>query len=130
MVGDWMRKKTVEEYIEVICSLEREEGEARPGRMAARMGLKPPSITEMLRKLEEEGLVIYRSYSGVHLTPAGLAIARNLTRRHEILAEFLISIGVTRNRAEKDACQIEHHISEESVERIEEFVRRSHNHSN
>jgi DtxR family Mn-dependent transcriptional regulator len=120
-----MRKKTVEEYIEVISSLEREGGEARPGRIAAIMGVKPPSITEMLRKLEEKGLVIYRSYGGVHLTPEGHAIARNLARRHRILAEFLISIGVTRNRAEKDACQIEHYISEESLERIEEFVRRS-----
>jgi DtxR family Mn-dependent transcriptional regulator len=123
-----MRKKTVEEYIEVISSLERDEGEARPGRMAAKLGVKPPSITEMLRKLEEEGLVIYRSYSGVRLTPAGRAIAGCLARRHEILAEFLTLIGVSRARAEKDACQIEHHISEESVERIEEFIRRSHNH--
>ncbi len=123
-----MRKKTVEEYIEVISSLEREEGESRPGKMATRLGVKPPSITEMLRKLEEEGLIIYRSYSGIRLTPAGRTIARCLSRRHEILSEFLVQIGVSRTRAEKDACQIEHHISEESVKKIEEFIHQSRDH--
>jgi Mn-dependent DtxR family transcriptional regulator len=119
-----MRKKTVEEYIETIASLEREEGEARPGRIAARMGVKPPSITEMLQKLEQEGMVFYKPHAAVRLTSSGYALARRLERRHAILAEFLQTIGVNRARAEEDACQIEHHISDETVEKIEEFILR------
>lgn len=117
-----MRKKTMEEYLEAICFLEQKEGTVRPGRIATVMGVKPPSITEMLQKLEQEGLVIYHSYAGVRLTASGREIALRLVKRHKILAEFLQMIGVSRRRAEKDACQIEHHISDETVERIEKFV--------
>jgi DtxR family Mn-dependent transcriptional regulator len=119
-----MRKTTVEEYIEIISSLEREEGEARPGRIASRMGVKPPSITEMLQKLEQEGMVLYKPHAAVHLTSSGRALARWLERRHAVLSAFLQTIGVNRTRAEEDACQIEHHISDETVEKIEEYILR------
>jgi DtxR family Mn-dependent transcriptional regulator len=122
MGDEWMRKKTVEEYIEIISSLEREEGEARPGRIATQMGVKPPSITEILQKLEQEGLVFYKPHAAVHLTSSGRTMAQRLEKRHAILSEFLQTIGVSTMRAEKDACQIEHHISDETVKKIEEFV--------
>lgn len=117
-----MRPKTIEEYIETIYVLEQRDGRAQTGMIALQMGVKPPSITEMLRKLEQEGLINYESYSGAVLTPAGIAMARELMKKHQIIADLLEILGIERKYAEIDACQIEHHVSAETVNRLEEFV--------
>lgn len=120
-----MRRKTAEEYIEVIHRIQRNTGgKAATGMIAASLGVSPPSITEMLKKLEHEGLVFYEPHSGVTLSPKGQRIAERLSRRHALLASFFRSIGVSPERAEKDACQIEHHISEETIARIEEYMQK------
>jgi len=117
-----MRKKTVEEYIEVIFALEREEGRATTGRIASEMNVKPSSATEMLQKLQKEGFLQYESYAGATLTESGWRLALELNGKHEAIADFLAIIGVDRAVAERDACQIEHHVGRETMERLERFV--------
>lgn len=117
-----MKRKTIEEYIEIIFVLEQTEQRAHTGRIAAEMGVKPPSVTQILRKLEREGLVRHEPYGGATLTPAGEAIAEALMARHRIIADFLEIIGVDRDRAELDACQIEHYVAGQTVERLAKFV--------
>ncbi|OPX72650.1 MAG: manganese transport transcriptional regulator [Methanoregulaceae archaeon PtaB.Bin108] len=118
-----MRYKTIEEYIETIYVLELKHGRAQTGMIAARMGVKPPSITEMLGKLEREGLIRYESYTGATLTVAGKKMARELMHTHKVIADLLEILGIDRTLAEADACQIEHHVSRETVARLEEFVK-------
>jgi len=117
-----MRHKTIEEYIETIFVLEQRNGRAQTGMIAAQMGVKPPSITEMLRKLEKEGLIHYESYNGATLTSSGRKMARELMQKHRILADLFEIIGIDRELAEVDACQIEHHVSPETLKRLEQFV--------
>ncbi len=117
-----MRKKTLEEYIETISFLEDREGRAQTGKIASEMNVRPSSATEMLQKLQGEGLLKYETYSGATLTPAGQQLARDLKRKHGIIADFLEIIGVEKSVADADACQIEHHVSRESVEQLEKFV--------
>lgn len=117
-----MKRKTIEEYVEVIYLLEEEDGRAQTGRIASEMRVRPSSATEMLQKLQEEGLLRYETYAGANLTPAGQRLARELKRRHGVIADFLEIIGVERDVADADACQIEHHVSRESVEHLEKFV--------
>ncbi len=118
-----MRRKTAEEYIEAIYRIQQHDiGRASTGRIAASLGVSPPSITEMLKKLEHEGLVLYEPHAGVTLTQKGQRMAERLSKRHALLASFFRSIGVSPERAEKDACQIEHHISEETIARIDQFM--------
>ncbi len=117
-----MRQKTIEEYVEAIYALEERGGRAQTGMIAQEIDVKPPSVTEMLQKLEREGLVRYESYTGATLTPSGRAMARDLMGRHRVLAEFLGLLGVDPETAETDACQVEHHVSAETVERLERFV--------
>lgn len=95
-----MRKKTVEEYIEVIFALEREEGRATTGRIASEMNVKPSSATEMLQKLQKEGFLQYESYAGATLTESGRRLALELNGKHEAIADFLAIIGVDRAVAE------------------------------
>ena len=117
-----MRPKTIEEYIETICVLEQRNGRAQTGMIAAQMGVKPPSITEMLQKLEREGLIHYESYNGAILTRSGKKMARELMQKHRIIANLLETLGIDRELAEIDACQIEHHVSPETLKTLEQFV--------
>ena len=117
-----MRHKTIEEYIETIFVLEQRNGRAQTGMIAAHMGVKPPSITEMLQKLEKEGFIHYESYNGATLTPTGKKMARDLMQKHRIIADFLEIIGIEREPAEVDACQIEHHVSSKTLKRMEQGV--------
>lgn len=112
----------MEEYIETISTLEDREGKAQTGKIASEMNVRPSSATEMLQKLQEEGLLRYETYSGATLTPAGKKLARDLDRKHGVIADFLEIIGVSKSVADADACQIEHHVSRESVEQLEKFV--------
>lgn len=117
-----MRKLTREEYIETIHVLQKESGRAKTGRIAAHMGVRPPSVTQMLGKLQSDGLVEYEPYLGAKLTPKGNKLARELMARHRVIADLLEILGIENEQAEKDACVIEHHMSPESAERLKKFV--------
>jgi DtxR family Mn-dependent transcriptional regulator len=117
-----MRHKTIEEYIETIYILEQRDGRAQTGMIASHMGVKPPSITQMLQKLEREGLIHYESYIGATLTVSGKKMARDLMQKHRVIADLLEILGIDHERAETDACQIEHHVSPETLKRLEQFV--------
>jgi DtxR family Mn-dependent transcriptional regulator len=117
-----MRRKTIEEYIEVIYDLQEKDGQALTGSIAAEMNVKPPSVTEILKKLEQKGLVSYQAHCGATLTGPGTKLAQCLSEKHRVIAEFLMLIGVDEKVAQKDACQMEHHVSEQSVQTIGEFV--------
>jgi len=117
-----MRKLTKEEYIETIHVLQKECGRAKTGQIAGHMGVRPPSVTQMLAKLQDEGLVGYEPYLGAKLTPAGMKLARELMARHKAIADFLEILGIDREVAEKDACAMEHHMTRESAARLKQFV--------
>jgi len=117
-----LRQKTMEEYIEIIHALEIQEGRAATGRIASKMKVKPSSATEMLRKLQDEGLLKYETYAGATLTDSGRKLALELKGKHKAIADFLEIIGVDRSIAERDACQMEHHVGQETMERLKRFV--------
>ena len=117
-----MRRVTKEEYIETIFMFEKKGGKAQTGQIAEHMAVKPPSVTEMLGKLQDEGLVNYEPYQGATLTEKGRTMADELMARHKVIAEFLEIIGVDEELAEEDACTIEHHVSRASAEQLRKFV--------
>jgi len=112
-----------EGYIETIYSLIKEHGYARVADIAAALNVKPPSVTNMLQKLDEQKFVNYTRYRGVILTQKGTLLAKTLEKRHQALKKFLILIGVSEENAEKDACEIEHIINRETVEKLAKFVK-------
>ena len=110
-----MRRKRVEEYIEIIHDLELQEGRAATGRIATEMGVKPSSATEMLQKLQNEGLLQYESYAGATLTDSGRRLALELEGKHRAIADFLEIIGVSASVAAGETQQ-------ETMERLKKFV--------
>jgi len=117
-----MKQKTLEEYLEVIYLLEKKEGHAKTGDISLELGVKAPSVTEMLIKLEKEGYIVYERYKGAKLTEDGKEIAKNLIISHETILAFLEIIGVEKDQAEIDACELEHHISQDTLKKLEKFI--------
>ncbi|MFA5103331.1 MAG: metal-dependent transcriptional regulator [Candidatus Thermoplasmatota archaeon] len=117
-----IKRKTIEEYVETIFFLQNRNGNAKTGRISSQIGVQPSSVTEMLQKLQEEGYIQYEPYKGAKLTETGKILAHELMSKHKIIADFLEIIGVQRELAEADACQIEHHVTTKTMQRLGKFV--------
>ncbi len=118
-----MATKTIEEYIEVIYSLEKKRGSAHTNDIALKLKVKPPSVTEMLQKLHDLCLVNYKPYQGAVLSSSGMRIAKELMQKHRTLAEFFEIIGIDKKTAEVDACQIEHHVTAKTMKQLNNFIK-------
>jgi DtxR family Mn-dependent transcriptional regulator len=118
-----MHSKTVEDYLEAIYKIIQRKGYARTKDISRELEISPPSVTEMLGKLDGMGMVDYERYGGVTLKPDGERIAKSVKTRHETLKKLLRIILVSDKTAEIDACNIEHVISPETVEQLTNFVR-------
>lgn len=114
--------QSLEDYLEMIHML-REEGKvARVKDIADALSVKMPSVTKAVVELKKMGLVTQEPYAGVELTEAGQAVAAAVLNRHVLLKNFLERLGVSEESADKDACCMEHILSAETLERIEEFM--------
>ncbi|MEF8879867.1 MAG: metal-dependent transcriptional regulator, partial [Candidatus Thermoplasmatota archaeon] len=103
-----MKRKTIEDYVELIYNIQKKQGKVHTNDIAKELDIKPSSVTEVLQKLGEEGYINYKKYSGVTLTTEGKRLAIKTKDKHEILKDFLNSLGVKENIAEEDACEMEH----------------------
>jgi len=117
---------SIEDYLETILDL-TEIGEAvRVTDVAARLGIAKPSVSEAVSLLKDRGLVTQERYGRIYLTQAGLLEARRVRRRHLVLRTFLRDVlGVDGKQSEIDACQMEHVVSAETMERMVAFLERS-----
>jgi len=115
--------KSIEDYLEAIHLLDKEKGEVKVNDIAANLDVKLPSVTQMIRKLSDKGLVSYKSYGPIELTQKGREIAKNVYSRHQLLAEFFISVGVDQKTALKDACLAEHALSKKTIDKLKIFVK-------
>ena len=114
--------RKAEDYLEAILVIAREKGYAKIRDVALTLGVKPPSVVEMVRKLDALGLVVYRKYDGVTLTPDGEEIGKHVKDRHDTLKAFLEIINVPEKTADEDACTMEHELDQKTVEQIKNLV--------
>ena len=115
--------KREEEYLEAMYLLHKNKGIIRVKDIAKIMRVKPPSVVDALKKLAEKGLVEYEKYDRILLTEEGRKIAEGIYSKHVLLTQFFVDIlGIPPDIAEHDACQFEHYVSRETVERIKEFA--------
>ncbi|MBS3813516.1 metal-dependent transcriptional regulator [Candidatus Bipolaricaulota bacterium] len=117
-----MITKNLEDYLEAIYNSIRTRGHAGTNEIARDLQVKPPSVTEMFRKLNERGWVNYKKYEGVTLTREGKRIAKNVSDVHSKVRKFLELIQVSSEQADEDACQVEHHLSQESIGQLSKFI--------
>jgi DtxR family Mn-dependent transcriptional regulator len=109
----------MEDYLEAIYYLCRDEGVARVKAIADRLEVTNPSVVGAIRKLKYRNLVVQEPYGYVRLTMEGEEIAGAISHRHEVLSDFLKNIlGLDHETASVDACKIEHAVSPETVRRL------------
>ena len=110
--------ENVEEYLEALwISEERGEKLAHLTWIADHLGVAAPSALEMLKKLEKEGLVIYKVRRGIELTDKGRKIARRIIRAHR-LTEVLMKETLKTELREETVCGMEHHMDEEFMDAL------------
>lgn len=113
----------VEDYVELIADLIDSGGEARAVDLARRFGVAQATVAKMLNRLGERGLVVRERYRAILLTDAGRALAERSRRRHALVLEFLLALGVPDGPARRDAEGIEHHVSDATLDAMQRFVR-------
>jgi DtxR family Mn-dependent transcriptional regulator len=109
----------LEDYLEVIGILCRDDGNARVKDIAALMKVSNPSVVRALQALKRRRLVSQQPYGFVRLTGAGAQTAAEILHRHDVLTDFLQQVlGLDAHTASRDACRIEHAVSAETVRRV------------
>ena len=114
--------ESAEDYLEAIYMQSLERGYARSIDIANALGYSKPSVSVAMKQLEENGYIRRDADRLLYLEEKGLAIAKRIYERHETLAAVLMSLGVDRDTAYKDACKIEHDISDESFSCIQAYI--------
>ena len=113
----------MEDYLETIHLLEQERRTVRVKAIAAEMQITMPSVSSAVKNLENQGMVSHSRYDSVELTKEGAQIAEAVYKRHRVIKHFLSKVlGLESDIAEKDACRIEHNISEETLNKLIQFL--------
>lgn len=114
-----MRSERVEEYVEAIARRQKTETPVTTSSLAADLGVSLPAVTDMIRRLEVEGLIDYESNRGVTLTAKGNRAALTTIRRHRLWERFLTDIlGLRWDKVHDAACRLEHAISPDMEESL------------
>jgi Mn-dependent DtxR family transcriptional regulator len=116
----------VEDYLERILDLINTKGYARVVDIAQSLKISQASVTNMVQRLDAEGLLKYEKYRGLVLTASGEALARNITRRHQLLSDFFRLLGLDEETIYRDVEGMEHHISPPTLHAIEALTSQLH----
>ena len=117
-----MLSRKAEDYLEAILNITEEKGHSRIKDVAVTLDVKPPSVIEMVKKLDRNGFVVYKKYDGVTLTKRGREIALIVKDRHDTIKAFLKIISVPEQIAERDACTMEHELNSITTKQIKNLV--------
>ena len=113
-----------EMYLETIFTLSERLERVRSIDICKEMGYSKPSVSRAMGLLKKAEHIEVNEDGFITLTESGLKIAKTIFERHTVLTRMLISLGVGEETAARDACKIEHSISEETFEAIKEYYNR------
>lgn len=118
-----MAHATFERYLEAIYETGVSGGEVRVKDIASTLGVSYPSVSEMVDRLVDNGLVTHDKYQQIELTAKGRRIAKGLDRKHGVIKSFLTDVlEVDEAVADSEACEIEHVISDSTLNRLVRFL--------
>ncbi len=116
--------KSREDYLEAICEICEEEKVARVKDIASHMAVSLASVNYALKALKSEGLIKHKRYGYIELTEKGNKVGQAIYRKHKLIRSFLINVlNVDENIADKDACGIEHVVSEETCDKMNSYLK-------
>ncbi|MCE5214381.1 MAG: metal-dependent transcriptional regulator [Methanobacterium sp.] len=114
--------KSIEDYMEVMYNLNEAKGVIRVVDIADELNIKPPSVVEALDKISKLKLVTRERYGEIKLTKKGVTIAKSIIYKHITLKKFLTVLGVDDEIAEKEACLMEHFLSDSTIEKFKKLT--------
>lgn len=112
-----------EMYLESIYVLSKKLGAVRSIDVSEYMGYSKPSVSRAVSLLKNGGYIVMNEENLITLTDSGLAIAKKIYDRHTLLSDLLIRLGVSEETAVRDACKMEHTISDETFEAIQRHMK-------
>ena len=114
---------TMEDYLEAIYSISIEKRVIRVKYIAKQVGVKMPTVTNMLKSLSKKGFIDYEKHEYLELTPKGRKVGKEIDRRHRILRNFLNRIlKIDPVVADQEACKMEHGMSTKTLDRLTQFI--------
>lgn len=116
-----------EDYLEAVLVLQKKKVMVRSVDLARHMGFSKPSISHAVGVLKNGGFLTVDEDGYFHLTEDGRKVAEKIYERHQFFTEQLVAVGVDRETAERDACRIEHAISEEAFQKLKASVEKQSN---
>ena len=114
--------ESVEDYLETILMLEEEKTVVRSVDISNHLGYKKSSVSVAMKKLIEKGYIQITSQGFIRLTESGRELGEKIYERHKLLSEWFLSLGISRENALRDACRVEHYLSEESFAAIKQYI--------
>jgi DtxR family Mn-dependent transcriptional regulator len=119
-----MPRKSVEDYLKAIFDLSKNGNEVSTTEISRILKVTPASVTEMLKKLVEKGLIEHSPYHGTKLTSDGKRIAEKIARKHRLLERFLHDVlKIDKSKVHKEACEMEHSLADDAEESLCRFLR-------
>lgn len=118
-----MPSTSIEEYLECIYKLSESQGDVKSNQIAIAMGISAPSVAEMVKKMEDMGLVVKNINKSLTLTKAGEEKALNLIRKHRLSERFLTDLlNISWDKVHDEACKFEHVLSEEAEQGLNKLL--------
>lgn len=114
--------RRAEDYLRSIYDIVERKGYARIKDIAGDLGVQPSTVSEMMKKLDRSGLVVYEKYGGVTLTSRGEEVAKAINKRHETFRRLLEIILIPKDIALKDAHVLEHQLNPKTILQFTRFV--------
>lgn len=118
-------RRSAEDYLEAILVLQNEKGAVRSVDVAHYLNFSKPSVSRAVTNLRTDGYLVMQEDGQLALTDKGREVAENVFERHNVLTQWLLSIGVSPKAAAEDACQMEHVICDETFAKLKEAHQRN-----
>ena len=113
----------LEDYLEAIYKISKAKNSVRITDIALQLGISKPSVNRAVNTLKKQGLVSHEPYGDIVLTEQGRRLGESVAHRHSMIKKFLVNVlHLTESDAEAEACQIEHNISQNTVEKMKSYM--------
>ena len=114
-------QESAEDYLEAIYVLSKQQQDVRAKDICSYFGYARASVSVALKHFREDGYVDVDEHNHITLTKKGFDIATSMYERHQVIASIFERIGVSKDTALKDACRVEHYISDETFEAMKNY---------
>ena len=124
-VRDAHKTENTEDYLEIIAELLNSKGEARIVDIANELDIAQATANKTIQRLQNQGFVKKEPYRSIFLTLKGQELASISKKRHIVVLTFLKKLGIDTRTAEADAEGIEHHVSDKTLNKMEQFNKKN-----